>query len=355
MSETLGIGYVGLGVHCQQSHALYLEPSPLCETVGVADLVDVDLANVNFVDNPTVTNDYHELLDDERVDAVIITTGDASHFTIAKDAINAGKHVMVEKPAATTAEELGELPALFELADKTQRKLWVCHPREFGTGPWLTATQMIDDPRRVSEAFGTGPMGRVEEVRLDCQYTVPARQNMHDSFADDKLNHTIVTVLRGLSSVYGFRDAVLLDNGPTRYDARLVTMAKDEQDGVVIRAGGRRSAHAEHHEGSVYRDWIEVVYEEGTLRVEPSLGKMVLTYGDKEKEPVEFDVSSLYKGMFGGFNAEFVQCALDPQRPEPLTRRTKLLGTAAAILMQQPRFGGDITEYEINRLRPRYA
>lgn len=36
MSEKLGIGYIGIGGHWDQSHRPFLEASPLCETVGIA-------------------------------------------------------------------------------------------------------------------------------------------------------------------------------------------------------------------------------------------------------------------------------------------------------------------------------
>lgn len=144
-------------------------------------------------------------------------------------------------------------------------------------------------------------------------------------------------------------ETALFDIG--HFDARLVAVSENgAEDGVVIRASGRRSAHVEHHGGGVYRDWIEAVFDEGVLRVEPTLGRIALTYGKREKEPKEFDPSGLYNGMFGAFNTEFVRCALDAQRPEPLTRRAMLLGTAAAILMQRPAFDGQINEDAIRQL-----
>jgi hypothetical protein len=352
MSEKLGMGYIGFGAHCAQSHVPYLGLSPLSETVGVADLrsVDVDIIT-DFVADPLVTANYHELLDDDRVDAVVITTRDDTHFPIAKGAIEAGKHVLVEKPAAANAAELALLPGLFDLAEEKGLKLWVCHSREFGKGPWNKAAELISDPAQISEAFDVGPMGQLRELRHDCHYTVPGRDGLHASFADDKLNHTIVSVQRSMPGIIGFRNAVLLDNGPTHYDARLVTASDDEaQDGVVVRASGRRSAHAEYHGGGVWRDWIEAVFDEGVLRVEPTLGSIALTYGKKEKAPLEFDPKRLYDDTFGGLNTEFVRCALDAQRHEPLTRRVMLLGTAAAILMQRPGFDGEITEQAVQQL-----
>lgn len=139
MTEKLGIGYIGFGNHCDQSHRPFLDASPLSETVGVADVQAVNIDKItDFVAEPILTTDYQELLDDDRVDAVVVTTRDDTHFSIAKDAIQAGKHVLVEKPAAANLAELAALPDLFDLAEEKRRRLWVCHPREFGDdGPGL--------------------------------------------------------------------------------------------------------------------------------------------------------------------------------------------------------------------------
>ena len=346
MSETLGIGYIGFGDHCNQSHAPYLGALSDCETVGIADLQEVNVDVVsNLAPNPLLTKDYHDLLDDDCVNAVVISTRDDTHYRIARDAIEAGKHTLVEKPAAATRAELARLPSLCDRAQELGKTLWVCHPREFGEGPWSTAAQLISDPVRISEAFAVGPMGQLRELRHDCQYTVPNKQGVHMSFADDKLNHTLVSVQRSLPGVTGFRNAMLLDNGTQHFDARLVTVSdQPEQDGVVVRASGPRSAHSQNHGGGVYRDWIEAVFDEGTLRVEPSLGRIALTYGKREQEPLVFDPHQLYNGMFGGFNRSFVDHARGTDVSQPLTRQAMLLGTAAAILMQESDFAGNINE-----------
>lgn len=369
MSEKLGSGYIGIGAHWDQSHRPFLGAFPLSETVGVADVARASVdAITDFVTNPILdtyrdeesgeervcaVEDYGRLLGDGRVGAVVIATRDDTHFSIAKDAIAAGKHVLVEKPAAANLAELAVLPDLFDLAEETGRRLWVCHPREFGDGPWSVAAWLISDPSQISEAFDVGPMGQLRELRHDCHYTVPGKQGLHTSFADDKLNHTIVSIQRSMPDVVGFRNAVLLDNDEGHFDARLVTVSENEaEDGVVIRAGGRRSAHAEHHGGGVWRDWIEAVFDEGVLRVEPTLGRIVLTYGKKERTPLEFDTDRLYDDMFEAFNTAFVRSALDAQRDEPLmAKRVVLLGTAAAILMQQPGFNGEVTEAAVRQLK----
>jgi len=366
VGEKLGIGYIGIGDHWDQSHRPFIGASPLSETVGAADVAGVNVDSItDFVTDPVVetynesgierrraVEDYGRLLRDGRVDAVVVATRDDTHYRITKDALEAGKHVLGEKPAAANLAELAALPALFDLAEEDGLRLWVCHPREFGEGPWSVAAQLISDPSQISARFGVGPMGRLRELHHDCHYTIPRKRGMHTSFADDKLNHTIVSVQRSMPGVVGFRNAALLDNGESHFEARLVTTSENAaEDGVVVRAGGRRCAHAEHHGGGVWRDWIEAVFDEGVLRVEPTLGRIALTYGKQVKEPIKFNPRRLYNDMFGTFNDAYVRSALDARRAEPLmARRVVLLGTAAAILMQQPNFDGQITEDAVQQL-----
>ena len=54
---------------------------------------------------------YSEMLEDKTLDAVVIATPVPSHYELAKLALDAGKHVFVEKPPAMTAGEIDELVA----------------------------------------------------------------------------------------------------------------------------------------------------------------------------------------------------------------------------------------------------
>ncbi len=71
-----------------------------------------------------VTTDYREVLRDPAVDAVHICTPNAQHFSMAKEALEAGKHVLCEKPLTTTVAESEELASL--AAQKGLRNC-VCH------------------------------------------------------------------------------------------------------------------------------------------------------------------------------------------------------------------------------------
>jgi predicted dehydrogenase len=64
--------------------------------------------------NARVTGDFAEMLADPEVEAVVIATPVPTHYALAKQALEAGKHVFVEKPPAMRAEEMNELVTLAE-------------------------------------------------------------------------------------------------------------------------------------------------------------------------------------------------------------------------------------------------
>ena len=65
-----------------------------------------------------VTASFDDLIGDDTVDAVVIATPVPTHFALAKKALEAGKHVFVEKPPAMRAEEMEELVALAKSANR---------------------------------------------------------------------------------------------------------------------------------------------------------------------------------------------------------------------------------------------
>ena len=59
-----------------------------------------------------VTADYRELLADPQLDAVHVCTPNALHYPMVKDALEAGKHVVCEKPLSTSPELVREMVEL---------------------------------------------------------------------------------------------------------------------------------------------------------------------------------------------------------------------------------------------------
>lgn len=98
----------------------------------VCDLDEKRLAiqkkNYPFIET---TTDFHEALSDREVDAVVIATEVPTHFSIAQQSLEAGKHTYVEKPMTSTADESKEL---VDLAKEKGVKLMVGHLLEYHPG-----------------------------------------------------------------------------------------------------------------------------------------------------------------------------------------------------------------------------
>ncbi len=96
-------------------------------------------------------NDYRELIADPEIDAIHICTPNASHFQMSKDALLGGKHVLCEKPLATSVDEARELVSI--AADGKLRNC-VCHN--------LRYYPMVQQMRRMRE---DGELGAVLVVQ----------------------------------------------------------------------------------------------------------------------------------------------------------------------------------------------
>lgn len=121
-----GIAVIGVG-HWGKNHArAYKE---LCQE-GVADAVqicDVNRARVLELSSTLGiqgTSDYQQILNDSKIQAVSIATPSRMHYKVAKECMEAGKDVLVEKPLTMDVAEAEEL---VRIADKTNRILMVGH------------------------------------------------------------------------------------------------------------------------------------------------------------------------------------------------------------------------------------
>ena len=101
--------------------------------------------------NPELYADYRKLLEDKEIDAVIIGTPDHWHTLIAIDAMDAGKHIYVEKPLANT---LHENMLVMRAADKYKKVVQV--------GQWQRSDQHWRDAMKYVHS---GVLGQVRLVK----------------------------------------------------------------------------------------------------------------------------------------------------------------------------------------------
>lgn len=119
-----GVGVIGYGYWGPNLVRNFTE-APGSRVIGVSDLHPKRLmaAQARYPSLNAVS-DYRELLTDPMIDAVIVATPVSTHYDLAMAALRAGKHVLVEKPLAATAEQATRL---IDEASRQGRVLMVDH------------------------------------------------------------------------------------------------------------------------------------------------------------------------------------------------------------------------------------
>lgn len=127
MSDAIRVGLVGFGYASKTFHAPLIGGTPGMALKAVAssdaDKVHADWPGVKVMSAPG------DLLDDPDIDLVVIATPNDTHFPLAKAALEAGKHVVVDKPFTVTLSQARELESL---AKHCGRILSVFHNRALG-------------------------------------------------------------------------------------------------------------------------------------------------------------------------------------------------------------------------------
>ena len=136
----LKIGVIGVG-SLGQHHARVLTELPQAELAGVADVNQERGGEIAGRHGVPFYADYRGLL--ERVDAVSIVVPTTLHFQVAKDALEQGRHVLVEKPITATVAQAQELTAL---AEQKKLKFQVGHIERFNPA-FRAAAGYIQDPK----------------------------------------------------------------------------------------------------------------------------------------------------------------------------------------------------------------
>jgi predicted dehydrogenase len=106
----LRVGIVGVGGIGRDQHLPGWAKVPFAEVVAAADVSEEALQrSCAFLPQSRQFRDWHGLVALEELDVVDICTPNRTHAPIALAALKAGKHVLCEKPLATTAREVGDL------------------------------------------------------------------------------------------------------------------------------------------------------------------------------------------------------------------------------------------------------
>ena len=197
----IGCGY--WGPHLLRN----LSELPTCTVAMVADR---DPARRAFVEAryPTVrtTEDAGDVLNADGIDAVVIATPIRTHFDLARRALEAGKHCLVEKPLA---ERAADARTLVELAEANGRVLMVGHTFLYNNA--------VRDVRRRIVAGDLGQVYYLYAQRLNLGKVQPDVNAMWNLAPHD-------------ASIFCY----LLDDRPTRVSARGVCSIQEGVEDVVF-------------------------------------------------------------------------------------------------------------------------
>jgi predicted dehydrogenase len=200
MAEQVGIGIIGAGL-MGDLHACAFATLPQARVCAVADLDEQRasmVAKKNGIDR--VFTDYRRLLDLPDVQAVLIATPEPVHADPAVQAARASKHILLEKPIATT---LADADRIVAAAREAGVKLQIGYPLRFDT----THVQ-------IKESINNGSLGEVLSVysrrnncisearRLKGRVTVEQYLAIHDVdlilwYLDDDVVRVSAEIVKG--------------------------------------------------------------------------------------------------------------------------------------------------------------
>lgn len=155
-SPIINVGVIGCG-HWGPNHIRVFSQLNRSSVVACADLNRPRLERMKSrFPRLETTTDYHDLLNNEDIDAIVIATPTQSHVPIAREALNAQKHVLAEKPLGMTVSDVYELD---DLARAKKLVLMTGHVFLYNNG--------ITRLREAIESDDLGPIHYLDAIRTN--------------------------------------------------------------------------------------------------------------------------------------------------------------------------------------------
>lgn len=252
--------------------------------------------------------DYHDILDDPAVDAVVIASPTNLHKQIAIDCANAGKHVFCEKPMAMNTQECEEMIAACE---KNNVKLQIGFMRRYDES-FVYAKSLIE----------AGEIGDVVLIRSNTRGPSKPRPWMYDLKKSNGIlaelnSHDIDCVrwfagseMKSLYAIGGnYRNPEAKQEYPDYYDN--MVMNGQFENGIQFSIDG--AAYVEFG----YDAKVEIVGTKGVLHVGRSAGKFVecTTVKNGTSTPFINSWMTLFKDAYLEEDIHFIDCIRNDKTP----------------------------------------
>lgn len=150
MEKAIVTGLLAFGMSGKVFHAPFIDAHPGFEFYAVLERNQKNAVN----DYPAVKSfeSFEDLISDPNIELVIINTPNYTHADYTRRSLQAGKHVLVEKPFTATSSEAKEL---FDLAKQLDKKIFVYQNRRFDS-----------DFLVVKEIINSGKLGKLNELHI---------------------------------------------------------------------------------------------------------------------------------------------------------------------------------------------
>ncbi|ACT03730.1 oxidoreductase [Paenibacillus sp. JDR-2] len=273
------VGLVGFGLSGQVFHAPIIQS---VEGMEIAKVVSSNFEKVGqYLLHAEVIASLAELLADESIDLVVITSPNQTHYAFAKQALLAGKHVVVEKPFVISSEEADDL---IETARRQNKLLSVYQNRRWDND-FLTVKGLIE----------AGELGEIASYEAH-----------YDRYRPEVSNRWRETAGPGSGMLY--------DLGSHLIDQALHLFGKPDTVYADLMA---------QRVGSEVTDYFHLILSYGAKRVILHSGSLVLRHGPK------FQVH--------GSKGSFIKYGLDSQ--EDMLRKGGLPGQPEWGMDQEAWYG----------------
>ncbi|UOQ94482.1 Gfo/Idh/MocA family oxidoreductase [Halobacillus shinanisalinarum] len=147
----LKVAIIGCGSIAQNRHLMEYEANDQVDIIAVCDIVEERaMVTAEAFGARSYTN-YEDLLQKEDVDAVSVCLPNYLHAPVSIAALNAGAHVLCEKPMATSREEAEEM---IEVAERNNKKLMIAHNQRF-----------VASHEKARQLIESGDLGKVYSFR----------------------------------------------------------------------------------------------------------------------------------------------------------------------------------------------
>lgn len=264
----INVGIIGTG-WCGGIRAVTAANSALVDQLHIAEIRPDRLAEVASQTNPiTATVDYGELIANPGIEAIMVSaTPETTHYPMARQALEAGKHVLLEKPMAMTLDEADEL---IELSERKALKFTIGYSQRFNAKQALAKRSLEDgtlgDPvsvlisRHISRKLG-------DKISSRIKLSPAAMEATHDiDFA--------LWCLAPRRPARVYAQAVAKVMKPTHGVADAMSIVITLDDGVVVTIGAGWILPPLYPNFST--TWIEFVGSEGALLMDASYKDIVL-------------------------------------------------------------------------------